>query len=220
MNSALLSRATVHVLRSLSDDDMLALIARAARCCRPRRCRARAPRLIGYADGDARRLLNAYENLVAMLRAGGADRRGHAREIARRAAAPLRQGRRAVLRHHLGAAQGGARQRPRTRRCTGSCACSMAASTRATRRAASCAWPARTSAWRPARAAPCARRRRDLRAPRLAGGRADAAQAVVYLAVAPKSNAVYTAYKAARAPSSRPTARGRCRCTCAMRRRG
>ena len=44
------------------------------------------------------------------------------------------------------------------------------------------------------------------------------AEAVVYLAMAPKSNAVYTAYNAARAPSSRPTARGRCRCACAMRR--
>ena len=34
-----------------------------------------------------------------------------------------------------------------TPRCTGSCACSTAASTRATRRAAWCAWRARTSAW-------------------------------------------------------------------------
>jgi putative ATPase len=32
------------------------------------------------------------------------------------------------------------------------------------------------------------------------------AQAVVYLALAPKSNAVYTAYKAARAAARRPAA--------------
>jgi putative ATPase len=43
------------------------------------------------------------------------------------------------------------------------------------------------------------------------------AQAVLYLACAPKSNAVYTAYQAART-SSRKTVRGRCRCICAMRR--
>ena len=42
------------------------------------------------------------------------------------------------------------------------------------------------------------------------------AQAVVYLAVAPKSNAVYAAYKAAR-PSFNKTAPGPCRCGCAMR---
>ena len=46
------------------------------------------------------------------------------------------------------------------------------------------------------------------------------AQAVVYLAVAPKSNAVYTRLeRGARLRRSR-TARGRCRCTCATRRPG
>ena len=44
------------------------------------------------------------------------------------------------------------------------------------------------------------------------------AAGVVYLAVAPKSNAVYKAWNEARAPSSSRTARARCRCTCAMRR--
>ena len=43
------------------------------------------------------------------------------------------------------------------------------------------------------------------------------AEAVIYLACAPKSNAVYTAYNAARAFIA-TTARGRCRCGCAMRR--
>ncbi len=68
VNSALLSRATVHVLKSLSDDDMRALLERArAMLQAPPMSEPAATRLIGYADGDARRLLNAYENLVAML---------------------------------------------------------------------------------------------------------------------------------------------------------
>ena len=46
------------------------------------------------------------------------------------------------------------------------------------------------------------------------------AQAAIYLATAPKSNAVYEAY--GRAAAGRRTRRGRsrCRCTCATRRRG
>ncbi|MGY4830373.1 replication-associated recombination protein A [Sphaerotilaceae bacterium SBD11-9] len=68
VNSALLSRATVHVLKSLGDDDMAALLARARdELSAPPLAPAAEQRLIGYADGDARRLLNAYENLVAMV---------------------------------------------------------------------------------------------------------------------------------------------------------
>jgi len=67
VNSALLSRATVHVLKSLSDEDLRDLLARArALLSAPELAEPAAQRLIGYADGDARRLLNAYENLVAM----------------------------------------------------------------------------------------------------------------------------------------------------------
>jgi putative ATPase len=67
VNSALLSRATVHVLKNLGDDDLRALLARAqALLAAPLLAEPAALRLIGYADGDARRLLNAYENLVAM----------------------------------------------------------------------------------------------------------------------------------------------------------
>ena len=67
VNSALLSRATVHVLKSLTDDDMRALLARAGELLKaPELTAPAAQRLVGYADGDARRLLNAYENLVAM----------------------------------------------------------------------------------------------------------------------------------------------------------
>ena len=68
VNSALLSRATVHVLQPLSEDDLLALLetARAAlQAASPTPDAAR--RLIAYADGDARRLLNTYENVVRMV---------------------------------------------------------------------------------------------------------------------------------------------------------
>jgi putative ATPase len=70
VNSALLSRATVHVLKSLGDDDLKVLLERARELlAAPALTPAAAQRLIAYADGDARRLLNAYENLVNM--AGG-----------------------------------------------------------------------------------------------------------------------------------------------------
>jgi putative ATPase len=66
VNSALLSRATVHVLKALSDDEQSALLDRAqAVLAAPPLAAAARQRLIGHADGDARRLLNAYENLVA-----------------------------------------------------------------------------------------------------------------------------------------------------------
>jgi putative ATPase len=67
VNSALLSRATVHVLKSLSDDDLQQLLDRGQALLQsPPLTDAARDRLIGYADGDARRLLNAYENLVRM----------------------------------------------------------------------------------------------------------------------------------------------------------
>ena len=73
VNSALLSRATVHVLKPLGDDDLAVLLGRAAALLEasPLTDAAR-DRLVAYADGDARRLLNAYENLVAMV-GGGAE---------------------------------------------------------------------------------------------------------------------------------------------------
>jgi putative ATPase len=59
VNSALLSRATVYVLESLSAEDLATLLARTGVELDDG---ARA-RLIGFADGDARRLLNAVEIL-------------------------------------------------------------------------------------------------------------------------------------------------------------
>ena len=67
VNAALLSRATVHVLKALGDEDMGQLIQRALAALEaPPMSEAAQARLIGYADGDARRLLNALENLVAL----------------------------------------------------------------------------------------------------------------------------------------------------------
>jgi putative ATPase len=69
--SALLSRATVHVLKPLDEAELRALLERARlEMNAPALTDAARERLVGYADGDARRLLNAYENLVQG--AGGA----------------------------------------------------------------------------------------------------------------------------------------------------
>ena len=60
VNSALLSRAAVYVLHPLSEDDLRALLART-----PLEAdEAATARLVGFADGDARRLLNAVEILL------------------------------------------------------------------------------------------------------------------------------------------------------------
>lgn len=58
----------MHVLKSLSDDEQAELLARAQGVLKapPLTEPARA-RLIAHADGDARRLLNAYENAVAAV---------------------------------------------------------------------------------------------------------------------------------------------------------
>jgi putative ATPase len=66
VNSALLSRATVHVLRALEPDDLATLLERARLLLQaPPMADDARERLVNYADGDARRALNAYENLVA-----------------------------------------------------------------------------------------------------------------------------------------------------------
>ncbi len=68
VNSALLSRATVHVLQSLNEADLRELLGRARTMLNAPPLTAPAEqRLIAYADGDARRALNAYENLIATV---------------------------------------------------------------------------------------------------------------------------------------------------------
>ena len=70
VNSALLSRATVHVLKALEADDLGALVERAAALLHtPPLTTAARDRLVAHADGDARRLLNAFENVAALANA-------------------------------------------------------------------------------------------------------------------------------------------------------
>jgi putative ATPase len=69
VNSALLSRATVYVLESLSAEDLATLLARTG----IELDEGARERLIGFADGDARRLLNAVEILKNARPAGMID---------------------------------------------------------------------------------------------------------------------------------------------------
>jgi putative ATPase len=65
LNSALLSRASVHVLQALGEDDLRLVLARGSELLRsPPLSGAATRRLIGYADGDARRLLNTLETVA------------------------------------------------------------------------------------------------------------------------------------------------------------
>ena len=69
VNSALLSRAAVYVLQPLSEDDLGHIIARAqAIDAVPPVEPAALQRLVAYADGDARRLLNTLETLAVSAR--------------------------------------------------------------------------------------------------------------------------------------------------------
>ena len=70
VNSALLSRATVYVLQSLTADDLKQIVARAqAQQALPAIESEALERLLGYADGDARRLLNTLETVAVMAAA-------------------------------------------------------------------------------------------------------------------------------------------------------
>ena len=72
VNSALLSRAAVYVLNSLTDDDLKQILARAqAEHAQTAIEIEAAERLVAYADGDARRLLNTLETLFVAAQAEG-----------------------------------------------------------------------------------------------------------------------------------------------------
>jgi putative ATPase len=72
VNSALLSRASVHVLKPLDAQDMARLLERSQAVLQaPGLSEAAEQRLVAWADGDARRLLNAYENLVRTQSSAG-----------------------------------------------------------------------------------------------------------------------------------------------------
>jgi putative ATPase len=72
VNSALLSRATVFVLESLDDGDLILLLDRARLLTKgPLLDEAARQQLVAFADGDGRRLINAYES--ASVAYPGAD---------------------------------------------------------------------------------------------------------------------------------------------------
>ncbi len=69
VNSALLSRAAVYVLQPLSEDDLKRIVAKAqAIDAVPALEDVALQRLVAYADGDARRLLNTLETLAVAAR--------------------------------------------------------------------------------------------------------------------------------------------------------
>jgi putative ATPase len=202
VNSALLSRATVHVLQALGDEDMAALLEKAQALLQaPGLTAAARTRLIAYADGDARRLLNTYENLARVAQPQG---------LAEMDEAVLER----ALGEQLRRYDKGGEQFYDT-------ISALHKSVRGSDPDASLYWfvrmldggvDARYIARRLVRMASEDIGLADPRALRLALDAAETyerlgspegelalAQAVVYLAVAPKSNAVYTAYKAARA---------------------
>ncbi|QFZ83665.1 AAA family ATPase [Variovorax paradoxus] len=72
VNSALLSRAAVYVLQSLNEGDLKLIVAKAQSIqAVPAIDEAAIDRLVAYADGDARRLLNTLETLAV---AAGAEK--------------------------------------------------------------------------------------------------------------------------------------------------
>ena len=79
VNSALLSRAAVYVLQSLSEEDLTHIIAKAKSIgAVPDLDNAAQKRLIAYADGDARRLLNTLETLAISAKHEGLTEIGDA----------------------------------------------------------------------------------------------------------------------------------------------
>ena len=73
VNSALLSRAQVYVLQALADDELRLLVKRVQDRVLPhlQLDEAAVNTLVGYADGDARRLLNLVEQTDTAARAAG-----------------------------------------------------------------------------------------------------------------------------------------------------
>jgi putative ATPase len=205
VNSALLSRAAVYVLQSLSEENWERcsnVPAGSALSGLPFDDDARE-RLIGFADGDARKLLNLLEQLGtadARTAESGSLRRRQLSSTARcraTCAASTRAATPSMTRfQHCTSRCAVPIPMPR---CTGSCACSTAAPIRSIWAAASCAWRWRTSVW-PIRGRWRFRLQACQTYERLGSpeGELALAQAVIFLACAAKSNAVYKAYNAVR----------------------
>ncbi|MDO5101344.1 MAG: replication-associated recombination protein A [Lautropia sp.] len=76
VNSALLSRAQVYVLQTLSEDELKALVERARQQALDALDfdEGAIDTLVGYADGDARRMLNLLEQTATAAKAAGVTR--------------------------------------------------------------------------------------------------------------------------------------------------
>lgn len=76
VNSALLSRAQVYVLQALTDEELKSLVERAQEkvLTHLQLDDTAVDTLVGYADGDARRLLNLVEQTDTAARAAGVER--------------------------------------------------------------------------------------------------------------------------------------------------
>jgi putative ATPase len=138
VNSALLSRAAVYVLQPLTEDDLKQIVQRAqAIDAVPAIEDAALDRLIAYADGDARRLLNTLETLAV---AATKEKRAEIDDawLLKVLGERMRRYDKGGEQFYdtISALHKSCAARTRTPRCTGSCACSMAAPTRATWRAA------------------------------------------------------------------------------------
>ena len=200
LNAALLSRARVLVFRSARRGGHRKLLARAeeveGKPAAARRGR-RAP-AGGMADGDGRAALTLAEEVWRAAKPGETFDAERLQDIVQRRAPIYDKCAGRPLQPDLGAAQDRARlgsrrgallSRPHARRRRGPALSSAAGS---------CAWRWRTSA------SPIRRRSSSRNAAKDAydylgspEGELALAQATVYLATAPKSNAVYTAFKAA-----------------------
>ena len=89
VNSALLSRAAVYVLQPLSEADLDQLIQRAQALGAVQELEdAARQRLLAYADGAARRLLNTLETLAVTAEAPGGPRRSPGAPSSRRCTSP------------------------------------------------------------------------------------------------------------------------------------
>ncbi len=200
---ALLSRAAVYVLEPLSPDELGQLLDRALAVGAPGLDLDPAARdaLIGYADGDGRRLVNLVEYLATAAGEGGKGR-STSRSSKRRSLAACAVSTRAAR-----------RSTTRSPRCTSRCAARIPM--RRSTGCAGCSTAARIRSYVGRRMIRMASEDIGLADPRALSlalaavetyerlgtpeGELALAEAVLYLACAPKSNAVYTAYGAARA---------------------
>ena len=203
LNAALLSRARVLVFQPLGEESDRRSARSAPRRPRASSCRSTTRRgrcWSRMADGDGRAALTLAEEVWRAAKPGEVFDAAGAAGGRAAACADLRQGPGRPLQSDLGAAQIGARLRSRRR--------ALLSRPHARRRRGSalsrpprwCAWRSRISAWPTRRRWSIANAAKDaydyLGSPE---GELAFAEACVYLATAPKSNAVYTAFKAATA---------------------